>query len=215
MCRCGGFSEYEEVDYLIVGVGSAGGVLLQRLARAGFNVVGLEAGPFWDTERDWVSDEAGSHQLYWNDPRVTGGNRSARTRREQLRQRRRRRLRPLGCIHPALPSIGLRSLYTRRRRRGLADHLRRHPALLRTAGTGDAGRRARLLSLGHPHGYPYGPHPMGGVGNALIKGCTRLGIPVSIGGPVAILSGLTAIVRTASIAASAFRAARWAPRQAR
>jgi choline dehydrogenase-like flavoprotein len=42
---------------------------------------------------------------------------------------------------------------------------------------------------GHPHGYPYGPHPMGQVGNALIKGCTALGIPVSIGGPVAILSG--------------------------
>ena len=49
------------------GVGSAGGVLLQRLARAGFNVVGMEAGPFWDTERDWVSDEAGSHELYWED----------------------------------------------------------------------------------------------------------------------------------------------------
>ncbi|HUZ94521.1 MAG TPA: GMC family oxidoreductase [Edaphobacter sp.] len=42
---------------------------------------------------------------------------------------------------------------------------------------------------GHPHGYAYGPHPMGGVGNALIKGCTALNIPVSIGGPVAILSG--------------------------
>ncbi|MEI4878474.1 hypothetical protein Q8G53_28995, partial [Klebsiella pneumoniae] len=42
---------------------------------------------------------------------------------------------------------------------------------------------------GHPHGYTYGPHPMGGVGNALIKGCSALGIPISIGGPVAILSG--------------------------
>jgi choline dehydrogenase-like flavoprotein len=42
---------------------------------------------------------------------------------------------------------------------------------------------------GYPHGYPYGPHPMGGIGNALIKGCTALGIPVCIGGPVAILSG--------------------------
>ena len=30
---------------------------------------------------------------------------------------------------------------------------------------------------------------MGGVGNSLIKGCTALGIGVSIGGPVAILSG--------------------------
>ena len=39
------FRDYEEVDYAIVGVGSAGGVLVQRLTRAGFNVVGLEAGP--------------------------------------------------------------------------------------------------------------------------------------------------------------------------
>jgi len=46
---------------------------LQRLARAGFRVVGLEAGPFWDTEKDWVSDEKGSHELYWNDLRITGG----------------------------------------------------------------------------------------------------------------------------------------------
>lgn len=42
---------------------------------------------------------------------------------------------------------------------------------------------------GDPHGYPYGPHPMGGVGDALIRGCTNLGIGVSAGGPVAILSG--------------------------
>ena len=41
---------------------------------------------------------------------------------------------------------------------------------------------------GDPHGYPYGPHPMGGVGDALIRGCTNLGIGVSAGGPVAILS---------------------------
>ncbi|MGH2505164.1 MAG: GMC family oxidoreductase, partial [Ktedonobacterales bacterium] len=47
----------EAVDFVVVGVGSAGGVLIQRLAKAGFSVIGLEAGPFWDTERDWVSDE--------------------------------------------------------------------------------------------------------------------------------------------------------------
>src|SRR5665213_4523485 len=67
------FSEAEEVDYVIVGVGAGGGVLLQRLARAGFRVIGFDAGPFWDTERDWVSDEKGSHQLYWNDMRITAG----------------------------------------------------------------------------------------------------------------------------------------------
>ena len=42
---------------------------------------------------------------------------------------------------------------------------------------------------GDPHGYPYGPHPMGGVGDALIRGCTKLGIRVVAGGPVAIISG--------------------------
>jgi len=42
---------------------------------------------------------------------------------------------------------------------------------------------------GDPHGYPFGPHPMGGVGNTLIDGCSKLGIRVSAGGPVAILSG--------------------------
>ena len=67
------FAEGETVDYCIVGVGSAGGVVAQRLARAGFRVVALEAGPFWDTEKDWVSDEKGSHELYWNDLRITGG----------------------------------------------------------------------------------------------------------------------------------------------
>ncbi len=68
------FAPGEEVDVVIVGVGAAGGVLLQRLARAGARVIGFEAGPFWDTERDWVSDESGSHELYWTEPRVTGGS---------------------------------------------------------------------------------------------------------------------------------------------
>ncbi|HEY7416569.1 MAG TPA: GMC family oxidoreductase N-terminal domain-containing protein, partial [Ktedonobacteraceae bacterium] len=42
---------------------------------------------------------------------------------------------------------------------------------------------------GDPHGYPYGPHPLGGVGDVLVKGGTKLGIPVVAGGPVAILAG--------------------------
>ena len=42
---------------------------------------------------------------------------------------------------------------------------------------------------GDPHGYAFGPHPMGGIGNVLIRGCTKLGIRVSAGGPVGILQG--------------------------
>jgi choline dehydrogenase-like flavoprotein len=183
------FDRDEEVDFVIVGVGSAGGVLLQRLARAGFRVVGLDAGPFWDTERDWVSDEAGSHQLYWNDLRVTGGanplafgaNNSGRGVGG-------------GSVHWAgfTPRFHP-SDFSVRTDTGLgADwpisywDLKPYYALLEkempVAGPA-------YYPWGDPHGYPYGPHPTAGVSDLLVKGCTRLGIGVSIGGPVAINAG--------------------------
>ncbi len=183
------YGEHETVDYVIVGVGAAGGVLLQRLARAGFRVVGLEAGPFWDTERDWVSDEAGSHQLYWEDPRVTGGT-------DPL---------ALGANNSG-KGVGGGSVHW------AAFTPRLHPSDFQTLTLDGVGADWPItydeirpyyeqLELempvsgpafypwGHPHGYPYGPHPMGGVGNALVRGCSALDIPVSIGGPVAILAG--------------------------
>lgn len=183
------FHDSDEVDYLIVGVGSAGGVLVQRLARAGFSVVGLEAGPFWDTERDWVSDEAGSHKLYWEDPRVTGG-----TDPLALGANNSGKGVGGGSVHWAAFTPRLHpsdfEVYTRD---GVGadwpityDDIRPYyeQLELEMPVAGPA-----YYPWGYPHGYPYGPHPMGGVGNALIKGCTALGIPVSIGGPVAILSG--------------------------
>lgn len=63
----------ETVDALVVGTGAGGGVMAQRLASYGFSVVALEAGPWHDSERDMVSDEAGSSRLYWNDLRITSG----------------------------------------------------------------------------------------------------------------------------------------------
>ena len=68
-----GYADGDEVDIVIVGCGAGGATLLQRLARAGWPAVALEAGPFWDPERDWVSDEAGSHHLYWTEPRMIAG----------------------------------------------------------------------------------------------------------------------------------------------
>jgi choline dehydrogenase-like flavoprotein len=179
----------EEVDYLIVGVGAAGGVLLQRLARAGFKVLGLEAGPFWDTERDWVSDEAGSHKLYWEDLRISGGEAPL----------------ALGANNSG-KGVGGGTVHW------AAFTPRFHPSdfeVYTRDGLGadwpisywDLKPYYELLELempvagpawfpwGDPHGYPFGPHPMGGVGNSLIRGCSALGIPVSAGGPVAILSG--------------------------
>ena len=68
------FADDDEIDLVIVGCGAGGSVLAQRLARAGWRVAALDAGPFWDPDTDWVSDEAGSHHLYWTDPRVIAGS---------------------------------------------------------------------------------------------------------------------------------------------
>jgi choline dehydrogenase-like flavoprotein len=183
------YAENEPADYVIVGVGAAGGVLLQRLARAGFRVIGIEAGPFWDTERDWVSDEAGSHNLYWEDLRITGGQ-------DPL---------TLGANNCG-KGVGGGSVHW------AAFCPRLHPSDFHMHSAdgvgvdwpfpyGELKPYYELLELempvagpayypwGDPHGYPYGPHPMGGVGDVLIRGCTKLGIGVSIGGPVAIISG--------------------------
>ncbi len=182
------FTENETVDYCIVGVGSAGGVLIQRLARAGFRVVALEAGPFWDTEKDWVSDEKGSHELYWNDLRITGGTHPL----------------ALGANNSG-KGVGGGSVHW------AAFAPRFHPSDFRVYtedGVGvdwpisywDLKPYYELLEReipiagpawfpwGDPHGHPYGPHPLGGVGGVLVRGCTQLGIRSVAGGPVAILS---------------------------
>ena len=182
------FAENDEVDYVIVGVGAGGGVLTQRLARAGFRVLALDAGPFWDSERDWVSDEKGSHDLYWTDMRLTGGDH------------------PLAFgANNCGKGVGGGTVHW------ASFTPRLHPSDFETFsrdGVGvdwpisyaDLKPYYELLELelpvsgpayypwGDPHGYAYGPHPMGGVGDALIRGCSNLGIGVSAGGPVAILS---------------------------
>lgn len=45
----------DEVDFVIVGSGAAGGVMAHELARSGFSVVVLEQGP-WLTEKDFTHD---------------------------------------------------------------------------------------------------------------------------------------------------------------
>ena len=50
------FRPAEEVDFVVVGIGAAGGVMVTELASAGFRVVALEQGP-WRHEKDFTHDE--------------------------------------------------------------------------------------------------------------------------------------------------------------
>lgn len=64
----------QEVDICIVGAGAAGGVLARDLARAGLKVVVLEAGPFWDPQQDFASDELSMQKLGWQETVLVAGN---------------------------------------------------------------------------------------------------------------------------------------------
>jgi choline dehydrogenase-like flavoprotein len=183
------YSEHDEVDYVVVGVGAGGGVLTQRLARAGFRVVAFDAGPFWDTERDWVSDESGSHKLYWTQKRVTGGSHPLALGENNSGQgvggstvhwaSFTPRLHPSDFQIYTLDGVGVDWPISYQDLKPYYELME-----LELPVSGPA-----YFPWGDPHGYAFGPHPMGGVGNALIKGCTNLGIEVSAGGPVAILEG--------------------------
>lgn len=177
----------DEVDLLIVGLGAGGGTLLQRLARAGWRVVGLDAGPFWDPDRDWVSDEAGSHHIYWTEPRVISGSDPV----------------PLGSNNSGRGVGGSMvhfagytprfhpSDFTTATRDGVgADwpiaytDLRPYYELIE----GELPVAGQDWPWGDPHRYPYSPHPIGGNGQLLQRGCLALGIDVRVG-PVAIANG--------------------------
>ena len=122
----------------------AGPTVLQRLARAGWRVAALDAGPFWDPDTDWVSDELGSHRLYWNEPRVISGadpvplgsNNSGRGVGGSM-------VHYAGYVPRFHPS-DFRHLQRGRLWCRLADLLRGPPAVLRADRGGASGLRAAL-----------------------------------------------------------------------
>ena len=181
------FDDSDELDLVIVGCGAGGATLLQRLARAGWRVAALEAGPFWEPELDWVSDEAGSHHLYWTDPRVIDGDDPV----------------PLGSNNSGRGVGGSMVHYA-----GYTPRF--HPSDFHTATADGVGAdwpldygdlRSYYQQMeaelpvagqhwpwGEPHGYPQRPHPVGGNGEVFLRGATALGIPARVG-PVAISNG--------------------------
>jgi choline dehydrogenase-like flavoprotein len=181
------FDDDDELDLVIVGCGAGGATLLQRLARAGWRVAALDAGPFWDPERDWVSDEAGSHELYWTDHRLIGGSDPV----------------PLGSNNSGR-GVGGSMVH-------FAGYVPRfHPSDFATSTNDGVGADWPLAyddlrpyyeqieaelpvagerwPWGDPHRYPHSPHPVGANGEIFQRGARALGIDARVG-PVAIANG--------------------------
>ena len=161
-------------------------VLAQRLARRGWRVVIIEAGPFWHPDEDWVSDEAGSHQLYWTQERVIGGadpvelgkNNSGRGVGGSM-------VHYAGYCPAFIPPTSRPN--PRRGRRRLADLLRGPQPALRDGRARAAGRRAGL-AVGRPPPLPVLPPPGRGGGVSPVAGRDQLGIEMRVG-PVGIVNG--------------------------
>jgi choline dehydrogenase-like flavoprotein len=181
------YADDDEVDIVIVGCGAGGATLLQRLARAGWRAVALDAGPFWDPEQDWVSDEAGSHHLYWTEPRVIAGTDPV----------------PLGSNNSGRGVGGSMVHYA-----GYTPRF--HPSDFQTQSLDSVGADWPLAyrdlrpyyedieaelpvagehwPWGDPHGYPHRPHPVSGNGELFLRGAQACGITAKVG-PVAIANG--------------------------
>ncbi|OMC29586.1 glucose-methanol-choline oxidoreductase [Mycobacterium sp. GA-1841] len=177
----------DEVDVVIVGAGAGGATLGQRLARAGWTVVLIDAGPFWNPDTDWVSDERGSHGLYWTDPRQIGGADPV----------------PLGSNNSGRGVGGSMVHYA-----GYTPRF--HPSDFHTHSVDGVGAdwpidyddlrsyyeqiEAELpvagqdWPWGEPHTYPHRPHPVSGNGLVALRGARAMGIDMRVG-PVAIPNG--------------------------
>jgi choline dehydrogenase-like flavoprotein len=150
-------------------------------------VVTLDAGPFWDPDRDWVSDEAGSHRLYWTEPRLIDGADPV----------------PLGSNNSGRGVGGSMVHYA-----GYTPRF--HPSDFETFTRDGVGAdwplsyselkgyyaaleeelpvAGQAWPWGDPHTYPQRPHPVGGNGEIFLRGAEKIGVATRVG-PVAIVNG--------------------------
>src|SRR4051794_37501138 len=177
----------EVVDLVVVGAGAGGSTLAQRLARRGWRIVICESGPFWDPDRDWVSDEAGQDKIYWTAPRVVGGEDPVELGKNNSGH-------GVGgsMIHYAgyTPRFHPSDFETRTRDGVGADwplryddlkpHYERVERELPVAG--------QDWPWGDPHSYPHAAHPISGAAEVAREGARKAGIRMRVG-PVAITNG--------------------------
>jgi choline dehydrogenase-like flavoprotein len=178
----------QPVDLLVVGAGAGGVTLAQRLARAGWRIVILEKGPFWDPDRDWVSDEKGSHVLYWTDKRIISGS-------DPIEMGKNNSGVGVGGSMTHFAGYTPRfhpSDFEVRTRDGVAvdwpisywdlkESFERVELELPVAG--------QDWPWGDPHSYPHGPHPIAGAASVAWQGALDCGIEMRVG-PVSITNGV-------------------------
>ncbi|MGH9306304.1 MAG: GMC family oxidoreductase [Acidimicrobiales bacterium] len=182
------YDDSDEVDLCVVGAGAGGSVLAQRLARAGWRVVIIEAGPFWHPDEDWVSDEAGSHELYWTQKRIIGGA-------DPIEMGKNNSGRGVGgsMVHYAgyCPRFHPSDFNTYTVDGVGADwpieyeNIRAHYEMVE-AELPVAGQN---WPWGYPHTYPFSPHPISQAASVLWKGALACGIKMRVG-PVGITNGV-------------------------
>ncbi|MBV8562116.1 MAG: GMC family oxidoreductase [Actinobacteria bacterium] len=176
------------VDMVVVGAGAGGVTLAQRLARAGWRIVILEKGPFWDPDRDWVSDEKGSAGLYWTDERIISGNDPIEMGKNNSGVGVGGSMTHFAGYAPRLHP----SDFEVRTRDGVAvdwpisywelkESFERVELELPVAG--------QDWPWGDPHSYPHGPHPVAGAASVAWQGARACGIEMRVG-PVSITNGV-------------------------
>jgi choline dehydrogenase-like flavoprotein len=186
--RMARYDDSDEVDLCIVGAGAGGATLAQRLARKGWRVVVLEAGPFWDPDRDWVSDEAGSHHIYWTMNRIIGGENPIELGKNNSGWGVGGSMTHFAGYTPRLHP----SDFETQTRDGfgvdwpisywdLKEHFNRVERELPVAG--------QFWPWGDPHSYPHSPHPVSKQALYAWRGARKLGIEMRVG-PVAIANGV-------------------------
>jgi choline dehydrogenase-like flavoprotein len=185
--RMARYSERAAVDLVVVGAGAGGVTLAQRLARKGWKIVVLEKGPFWDPDRDWVSDEKGAGPIYWTDNRIIGGSDPIEMGKNNS-------------------GVGVGGSMTH-----FAGYTPRfHPSDFEVKtrdGVGadwpisywDLKKSFERVELelpvagqhwpwGDPHGYPHKPHPIAGAAVKAWDGARNCGVEMRVG-PVSITNG--------------------------
>ena len=181
------YGDDEVVDLVVVGAGAGGSVLAQRLARRGWKIVILEAGPFWHPDEDWVSDEAGSHDLYWTQKRIIGGS-------DPIEMGKNNSGRGVGgsMVHYAgyCPRFHPSDFMTMTLDGVGADwpigydDLRHHYEIVER----ELPVAGQDWPWPEPHTYPHSPHPISGAAARLWEGALAQGIQMRVG-PVGITNG--------------------------